>query len=206
MAHIKDLKGLKFGRLTVLEITNIKLGCNYKWKCQCDCGTIRIIAGGSLTRGMTKSCGCLNKENARNLLLRHGLYYDPIYRVFKSMRSRCYNPNDDSYKNYGIRNITVCNEWLTDPTLFIKWALENGYKKGLTIDRIDNNKGYSPDNCKWSTLIEQVGNRRNTLYVLYNNNKITLAEAARITGINYYTLKQRMKKGWLDSKLFCPII
>ena len=108
------------------------------------------------------------------------------------MKQRCYNPNSTSYHNYGGRGITICDAWLNDPSSFFKWSLENGYSDDLTIDRKDNNKGYSPENCQWTTEIEQHNNTRRNRYVEYKGEIHTLAEWCRILGLNYSTVKTRL--------------
>ena len=159
---MEDLTGKKFNRLTVLGFAG-RQGKNYYWECQCDCGNIRQVQAQGLRRGSTKSCGCYNRE----IITKHGLDGDKLYHVFNSMRNRCYSVNNKSYHNYGGRGITICDEWLNDPSSFFKWSLENGYSDDLTIDRKDNNKGYSPEHCQWTTEIEQHNNTRRNRYVEY---------------------------------------
>ena len=155
-----DMIGQRFGRLTVLE----ECACDKKgtfYKCQCDCGNItRPIFGASLRFGRTQSCGCLHREGlvARNTI--HGKYYTKLHGVWNNMKQRCSNPNHQKWTDYGARGITVCDEWKDDFRAFHDWAMANGYEDHLTIDRIDNDKGYSPQNCRWVTMQVQRHNRR----------------------------------------------
>lgn len=119
---------------------------------------------------------------------KHGLSYTPIYEAWKGMKGRCNCSSDIAYKNYGGRGIKVCSEWENDPVAFYNWSINNGRKKGLSIDRIDNNKGYSPDNCRWTTKTVQNRNRRCVLSITYKGETHTLKEWSKITGINYQTL------------------
>jgi len=156
---IKDLTGKKFNRLTVLEPTKKRSHSGVViWKCQCDCGNIAEVRSDNLTGGRTQSCGCLvsdltAKHNHQNTI--HGdSHSSRIYRIWASMKSRCLNPNDYHYQYYGKRGIIVCNAWKNDYLAFKKWALANGYKPGLTIDRINNDGNYEPDNCQFLTRSE----------------------------------------------------
>lgn len=126
---------------------------------------------------------------------KHGLRDHPLYRTWQHMKNRCYNPNSKDYKDYGERNITVCDLWKDDFVEFLYWALKHGWKQGLSIERIDINKGYSPDNCTWIPLAEQSKNRRTVRFVTYKGETHNLAEWSRITGIARRTLESR-----LDSK------
>lgn len=118
---------------------------------------------------------------------KHGMKGTKLYEVWKGMKRRCYNNRCDDYENYHDRGITICDEWLNDNTTFFKWALNNGYKNGLSIGRIDNNKGYSPNNCRWATVTEQANNMQNSFRVLYHNNWLSIREIADIEGISYKT-------------------
>ena len=155
-----DLIGKKFGKLTVLEYLG---GCN--WMCVCDCGNNKIATTSNLKKSATVSCGCMTHERRRNASIRHGFYNHRLYRIWAGAKYRCTNPKSDSFKNYGARGIRMCNEWSNDYVAFHTWAMENGYSSELTLDRIDNDKGYSPDNCKWSTPKEQCRHGRNTRMV-----------------------------------------
>jgi hypothetical protein len=148
-------KGKVFGRLKVLEVlsTKDKRGF-YQVKCLCSCGKEYICDLSGLLRGNNKSCGCLYNETLKKCMgLTHGMSYTKLYRAWEAMRRRCKNSKDISFKNYGARGIKVCDEW-NNPEVFIKWALNNGYSPGLTIDRIDNDGNYCPDNCQWITKSE----------------------------------------------------
>lgn len=126
---------------------------------------------------------------------KHGMYGTRLYSIWRGIKSRCLNPNEPGYRLYGGRGITVCPEWLDGETFF-KWALSHGYEDNLTIDRIDCNKGYSPDNCRWITNDEQQRNRRNNIVIEYNGEKHCLAEWARITGLGEWVIKKRLANGW----------
>lgn len=195
---MQDLTGQKFGRLTVLQYEYFKLYKNrtkhYYWRCRCECGNEKIINGISLKKGVTKSCGCLQKEQTSNKNKTHGLTDSRLFIIWANIKARCYNKNNPSYKNYGNRGIKMYQEWLNDFMNFYNWAITNGYKENLTIDRIDVNGNYEPNNCRWITNKEQQNNRRNNHYVTYNNETHTLAEWAKITNIKYSTLERRLNK------------
>lgn len=150
-----DLSNQKYGRWTVLEYAGHSL-----WKCKCECGTISCIDSYSLRSGNSSSCGCKTKEMASKTHKKHGFAGSRLYRIYYKMKERCYRPENDNYKYYGGRGITICAEWLKDFSVFAKWAMANGYADNLTIDKIDNEKGYSPDNCRWITIQEQQKNKR----------------------------------------------
>lgn len=156
-----DLVGVRFGRLVVVSLSDQKGGRNQrKWECICDCGNRKTVQGESLRDGSSKSCGCLRIDQKSNLS--HGLSKSRIYRIYRHMVNRCSNSKVDSYPLYGGRGIVVCDEWKRfEP--FYEWAMNNGYSEVLSIDRIDNEKGYSPDNCQWSSVVDQARNKRNTV-------------------------------------------
>lgn len=164
MGQLKDLTGQRFGHLTVLERAEKGKFSGAYWLCRCDCGAEKIIRGLTLKNGRTQSCGCLQKEVASQLCTKmrnkHGGHGSRLYRIWKNMHSRCYNANVGNYSYYGGRGITICNEWLNDFSAFRAWALSHGYQDDLTIDRIDVNGNYYPDNCRWVTMKEQNANQR----------------------------------------------
>jgi hypothetical protein len=149
----KDLIGMKFDRLTIIrKVENVKGRAHFL--CKCDCGAYKVIRSDSLRCRHTKSCGCLQKEKVSKDATKHGLVYHPLYQKLYGMIERCENPKRLNYKYYGGKRISICKEWRTSPKSFIKWALKTGWKKGLTIDRIDSNGNYCPENCQWLTQSE----------------------------------------------------
>lgn len=201
MAKLKDRTGERYGRLVVL-----KRGPDHicpsgrkvvQWICQCDCGNITTVATTSLGRGLTKSCGCYNLEQQKNSETKHhthGLSNTRLYSIWRSMKKRCYNETNDNYYLYGGRGIEICPEWKEDFQAFYDWAINNGYDEALTIDRIDSNDMYSPENCRWSDNTEQQRNKRNNRLITFNGETHCLAEWAEITGINRSTISDRIDK------------
>lgn len=202
--RLNNIAGQKFGRLLVLNrVENVNGRVAYL--CKCDCGKEVIVKSGDLTSGNTKSCGCLRTEKLLQRSISHGKSKTRLYKIWKGIRNRCYNQKHHDYIHYGERGITVCDEWKNDFIAFEKWAKNNGYNEKLTIERIDANSNYCPDNCKWITIQEQQSNKRNSHYIEYQGEKRTLAEWSRILDINHAVILTRLRRGWPVEKALSPI-
>lgn len=193
----KDISGQRFGRLVAVERDYSVESRKAHWICECDCGNKKTVRGDSL--GKVNSCGCLKEEQDKaNLTANHThkMSGSKLYQAWTGMKQRCYNPNNQKYKNYGERGIRVCAEWKEDSNTFIEWALNNGFSENLTLDRIDVNGDYEPNNCRWITNQEQCENRTTNVLVSYNGDTITLKRYAQLTGKNYGTMVSRYQRGW----------
>lgn len=207
-----DLSGKQFGFWTVLHKDEPHPGKrNSFWVCQCKCGEIRTINRSTLVNGQSKSCGCWDSPNKKGINQIHGMSRTRLYHEWVSMRNRCKNPNDKSASSYYLKGISVCKEWNSDFSAFRDWALSNGYSDSLTIDRIDNSKGYSPDNCRWVSMAEQQQNRTNNVYVEYNGKQWCLRTLCTEIGFPYKLAHRRYKRAKTSGKtisaeiLFTPI-
>ena len=198
MSKFIDITGEKFNKLTVIERLENDIGGIPVWLCRCDCGNFTRVRGKNLKNGSVKSCGCMLKEATTKT---HGLSTTRIYNIWSSIKSRCLNPKSPSYKHYGGRGIKVCEEWKKSFDDFYSWAIENGYRENLTIERIDNNGNYCPENCKWETQKQQCRNRRTNIVFEHNGEKHILTEWCEILNLEYKLIHNRIYKlGWSFEK------
>lgn len=200
MSKFKDISGQKFGRLTALyRLHNYHKKGTY-WLCICECGNFTEIWLPNLQRGASKSCGCLQREQATKANRTHKKSNTHLYYIWRSMRYRCYNKHTKAYKNYGGRGIAVCSEWKDNFMAFYNWSMANGYNDNLTIDRIDNDKNYSPNNCRWVDRKQQGRNRRSNILITINGETHCLIEWCEILGLKYNTVNTRIRRGWCIEK------
>jgi hypothetical protein len=181
-----DLTGRQYGSLTVLSFFRNENNSN-KWTCQCECGKITYSSTRNLNKN-TRSCGCKKIP-----FKKHGLGETKIYDIWWQMKDRCFNHKNKSYKNYGNRGITVCDEWKNDLNCFLNDMGEPPI--GMSLERIDNNLGYSKENCKWATKLEQSNNRRCTILVKHNGVDITISDLANKINCNRKSLYFKYKNG-----------
>lgn len=209
MWKAEDLTGKNFGRLTVIKrVENTKDG-KPQWLCECSCEnhTMVVVRSVSLKSESTKSCGCLRREVSKSMphKIKHGQYKSKLYAVWKSMKDRVNNQNNAQYKDYGGRGIAICEEWYYYEN-FMNWAMNNGYKEGLSIERKDVNGNYCPENCCWITMSEQSNNRRNTRWIEFNGKKQSIKKWSLETGLPYDVLKYRFNNSWdVEKALTAPV-
>lgn len=182
-----DMSGMHFGRLTVLRRDGKTSYGKPLWLCQCECGNTTHVTRKHLIGGGTISCGCYRREHSREQHTTHGLSktsnrHNRLYRIWTGIKDRCCNPNSKYWNKYGGRGITVCKEWADDYMVFHAWAINNGYLDNLTLDRIDNDGNYEPDNCRWATYETQENNRSDNVLFNVGGEMLTLSQLAKKDG------------------------
>lgn len=205
MGNVIDLTGKRFGRLVVIKRMKNSKGGKAMWMCRCDCGNKTIVPTCNLNNGHSRSCGCMTAESASKRNRTHGDRHTRLYGIWTNMKTRCTNGNCNRSRYYHEKGISVCEEWELYEN-FKKWSLENGYNDSLTLDRIDNSKGYEPSNCRWVTYKQQERNKTNNHVISYNGMSKTMVEWSEILGINYGTLRSRIYRGWSIQRAFEQIV
>lgn len=196
MAKKKDIRsGMKFGKWEIIEEIPAKIISNKPrrmFRCKCECGNIGEVQLACLLNGHSTSCGCVQKQRASEANLTHGLSdKHPLYGIWKNMKKRCNNPSATEYKNYGGRGISVCDDWKRfEP--FYNWAIYNGWQSNLTIDRIDCNGNYCPENCRWVSMNVQMNNTTRNHYINFNGTVYTLSTLAQELNIPYNIVRYRI--------------
>lgn len=191
--YVKDLSGQRFGRLSVVSYAGRTKHSTF-WNCLCDCGNYHQVDGSSLKRGFTRSCGCLSNETRIIHKTTHGFGKHPLRNTYLLMIRRCYNPKNPSYGRYGGRGITVCTRWLES---FADFVADMGERPaGYSIDRIDNDGPYSPENCRWATVAQQNNNKRWNHRLTHNDQTLTIGEWSNRIGIPRGTINSRLRYGW----------
>lgn len=187
----QNLIGKKFGKLTVIKESENK-GKNIAWICKCDCGKEKTVLAYNLTAGKSKSCGCERIKTLKRVMTKHGGGGTRLYSIFKGMSQRCYNKNNPAYCYYGGKGIKICDEWRNDFESFRNWSQLNGYSETMSIDRINPNGGYEPNNCRWVTMKVQQNNKLNSAFLIIDEEKHTIAEWAEKNNTNKQTLYSKI--------------
>lgn len=191
-----DLTGQRFGRLTVIGIDDKSTKKTY-WICQCDCGTVKSVRADILKAGLTVSCGCKKREQDKINLTTHHSHLQSgtrLYQIWQGAKKRCYDLNDTRYSNYGGRGIKMCDEWKDDFTRFYEWAIQNGYSDELTIDRVNVDGNYEPNNCRWIDNKAQSNNRTTNIKITIGNATKTLTEWCEIFEVDYKKIHARYQR------------
>jgi hypothetical protein len=198
-----DLTGLRFGRLVALHQRGYNKHGKQLWEVRCDCGTVKAIPRGYLVTGDTNSCGCLKADILRERASTHGKTNSSTYRVWGAMKTRCTNPNADSYRLYGGRGIRVCERWLSS---FEDFLADMGEKpEGMSLERKNSDGNYEPDNCRWATSQEQANNTSRNRLMTHEGKTQTLVQWARELSIGESAIRNRLKRGWpLEKALTTP--
>lgn len=208
-----DLTGERFGKVLVVGLANKDGGggIHKRWLCRCDCGTEWMVASNHLISGEALQCKKCRDANFSKAGIKHGCSHERLYHIWLGMRKRCYNTNDKSYNHYGGRGIKICNEWgagkldISGYLAFKKWAKENGYKEDLSIDRIDVDGPYSPENCRWATFELQCQNKTNTVYVETDQGEKPLVCFLQTSEVKSGTVRKRVKQGMcIDDAINLP--
>ncbi|SMC38217.1 hypothetical protein SAMN02745168_0607 [Papillibacter cinnamivorans DSM 12816] len=192
MKYPRDLSGLVFARLLVIERHHSAPHVGSYWLCECECGKRVIVSRNNLVTGRTKSCGCLKIDK----ITTHGQSLTPLYKIWSGMIRRCENQKAAEYHNYGGRGISICLEWRADFQSFFQWAKRSGYRNGLTIDRINNDGNYEPRNCRWATRKEQSRNMRTNHLVTYSGATKPISEWSEMFGVSAENIRRRLQDGW----------
>lgn len=187
--RIQDLTGQKYNHLTAIRMVSTN---PVKWECLCDCGNKTVVLSNNLKSGNVKSCGCLQRRG--NPI--HNQCYTRVYRIYRKILRRCFVPDDVAFPNYGGRGITMCQEWKDSFLAFSEWAYSNGYADDLTIDRIDNDGDYCPENCRWASRTTQSNNRRSCRIYSLNGKSQTLKQWCEEYGVSYKAIYARISRGW----------
>lgn len=191
-----NLLDKSFGKLKVERFIDLNKYRCARWDCLCECGKRTIATTSHLTSGSKKSCGCIGRRKT------HGLRSNPLYYIYRNLKSRCENKKDLSFKNYGARGIKC--EWGSFESFYKN--MNKGYDKGLTIERIDNNGNYAKINCRWATREEQANNTRRNIFLEYQGERKTINQWSKKLNIKYWTLLMRIKRGWTVDRAFnCEI-
>lgn len=193
--YFNDIEGKRFGRLVAVEVVGRSKQQSLIWKCKCDCGNYVNVVSVSLSIGNTSSCGCIHAEGLMNRCYRHGESKSKIYSIWSGIKGRCSREKEKAYKNYGGRGIKVCDEWNNSFENFRDWSLNNGYEEGLTIDRIDNNGNYEPNNCRWVSRKIQMNNMRRNRMITYEGETMTLSQLCDKYNKKYHLILDRLDKG-----------
>lgn len=197
---MRNRTGERYGKLVIIRFVEyISETKTYKWLCRCDCGNEKVILIRNLTSGNTRSCGCLDVERKTT----HGMSNTRIYSIWEHIIQRCTNSKSDGYEHYGGRGITVCDSWKVFKNFYVDMG--NPPSRYHSIDRVDNNGNYEPNNCIWADAFEQAVNRRNNRHYTLNGETKTVTEWAREYHTNYQTIDYRLNKGWtLEEALTTP--
>jgi hypothetical protein len=191
---VGDLTGNKFGRWTVVRMLDERIRKQTSCLCRCECGNESRVIATRMRNGTSRSCGCLNIEIVKSAKSTHGLSSTNLFGTWANLKDRCLNSESRSYKNYGGRCITVCDEWIESSQNFMEWALSNGYAKGLSLDRINNDGPYAPENCRWTTARAQLNNRRGNIIIEFRGISQTIAQWEQQLGFKTSVLHQRIRR------------
>lgn len=190
-----NLIGKRFGNLVVISENTDIHDWRARWNCVCDCGNEIVVRADSLMSGEKLSCGCnAPKKWSKQAREKHGMTGTELYKRWAAIKQRCLDSEKPDYGRYGGAGVTICDEWKDSFVSFMNWALANGYEEELSIDRIDNEKGYCPENCRWIRLEKQSANRKSNIYITYNGETKTLTDWCKYFNVNYDRTKARIQK------------